>query len=103
MHSNVLSSKPATGVATALLTIRVWHFGQRGRWIGNNSGSDLGMAAPVGSDFKCFSRGALLCFGQSPSVKPQKPYRQLSQVVSGVTNRELACPAQRIRSMLPQR
>jgi hypothetical protein len=88
---------------TAVVSIRNRHFGQRGRCIGSSSGSDLGMAASVGSDLKCLGRGALLCFGQFPSVKPQKPYRQLSQIVSGVTNRELACPAQRIRSMLPQR
>jgi hypothetical protein len=76
-----------------MLIIRIWHFGQRGRWIGKSSGSDLGMAASITPDFKRLGRSPLLCLRQAPFLKPDKAHCQLPQVVSGVADRQLSCSA----------
>jgi hypothetical protein len=38
-HSNARFSKPSGPSETPAVLIRIWHLGQRGRWIGNSSGS----------------------------------------------------------------
>jgi hypothetical protein len=43
-HSNARLSKPFGSSETDIVIIRVWHLGQRGRWIGNSSGSGFRMA-----------------------------------------------------------
>jgi hypothetical protein len=43
-HSNARLSMPSVSSDTDIVVIRIWHLGQRGRWIGNNSGSGFRMA-----------------------------------------------------------
>jgi hypothetical protein len=43
-HSNARLSKPFGSSETEIVVIRIWQLGQRGRWIGNNSGSGFRMA-----------------------------------------------------------
>ena len=77
MHSNVRSSNPPPASVTAVLIIRIWHLGQRGRWVGKSSGSGLGMAVSVAPHFKRPSHGLLRHLRQSPPLEPEKTCRQL--------------------------
>jgi hypothetical protein len=43
-HSNFQCSKPSGPDATSVAFIRVVHLGQRGRWMGNNSGKGFVIA-----------------------------------------------------------
>jgi hypothetical protein len=63
-HSNARLSKPFASSETEIVVIRIWHLGQRGRWIGNNSGSGFRMA------FALEQAGAL--HSHSPMMAPDR-------------------------------